>query len=207
MTKSDKGSEVIAILNKVTFEQRLEVRKERMRTFVESLFLVVEGQVGQCGRSRMMTRTMTEAAPPGRNLQARGRTWDFILREIGGSHWRVLSSDVARPRFLKGLLWLTVWRKEYLGARVGAGRLVRRRLGKSRQGILVDRIRREMEGYGVAAFSTSCQDLLTDERKVDDSKVFGLADWKNELAIYGDGGRLGEEQVWGWILGICYAAC
>lgn len=42
MTKSDKGSEVIAILNKVTFEQRLEVRKGRMRTFVESLFLVVE---------------------------------------------------------------------------------------------------------------------------------------------------------------------
>lgn len=108
-----------------------------------------------------------------------------------------MSSDVARPRLLKGLLWLTVWRKEYLGARVGAGRLVRRQLGKSRQGILVDRIWREMEGYGVAAFSASCQDLLTGERKVDDSKVLGLANWKNELAIYGDGGRLGEEQVWG----------
>lgn len=49
----------------------------------------------------------------------------------------------------------------------------------------------------MAAFSASCQDLLTGERKVDDSKVLGLANWKNELAIYGDGGRLGEEQVWG----------
>lgn len=54
-----------------------------------------------------------------------------------------------------------------------------------------------MKGYGMAAFSSSCQDLLTGERKVDDSKVFGLANWKDELAIYGDGGRLGRSRYGG----------
>lgn len=40
--------------------------------------------------------------------------------------------------------------------------------------------------------------MLTCEKKVeDDSKSFGLTNYKNKLAIYGDGGRLGEEQVWG----------
>lgn len=42
MTQSNKGSEVAVILNKVTCEQRLEVRKGGVRMFGDSLFPVVE---------------------------------------------------------------------------------------------------------------------------------------------------------------------
>lgn len=76
----------------------------------------------------MIKRTMTGGSPSWQDLV--GQSKDFILRKTGSSHWTVLSRDVARPRLLKGSLWLlcgerTIWEQglEQKNSKEAAGKI------------------------------------------------------------------------------------
>lgn len=83
-----------------------------------------------------MMRTVTEGNPSWRDPVGHGEDSGFYSERKRKQPLESFEQRYNRTqRPLKGPLWLVpVWRKDHLGARVGAGRPVRRRLGNHVKG-------------------------------------------------------------------------
>lgn len=100
MTNSNTGSAVAAILNKVTSEQRLEVREVGLRRFGESSFPVVQSW------NRVMTRTVTQGSPSWQDPVGHCMAFGFHFERNRKRPLESFEQRHNRPqRLLKGSLW------------------------------------------------------------------------------------------------------